>query len=101
MSFLSNFPGAEEPVTEEKREAFRAYLKEQNLLESIKQAIITILQQPNPPSDALNYLLNAMPSPQEVDIDTLITENEYLKQKITTLEQRVHALQQQLSNSET
>lgn len=78
---------------ENKREAFRRYLDEGGVLDSLTRVLVALYEEPENPEDALEYVKQFLGSPQGVDVESLEKENEELTQKVAELRARLAELQ--------
>ena len=78
---------------ENKREAFRKYLDDGGVLDSLTRVLVALYEEPENPEDALEYIKQFLGSPQGVDVESLQKENEELEQKVAELKERLAELQ--------
>lgn len=78
---------------ENKREAFRKYLDDGGVLDSLTRVLVALYEEPENPEDALEYIKQFLGSPQGVDVESLEKENEELTQKVAELKARLAELQ--------
>ncbi|OHT17046.1 C-Myc-binding protein like protein [Tritrichomonas foetus] len=81
---------------ENKREAFRKYLDNGGVLDSLTRVLVALYEEPENPEDALEYIKQFLGSPNGVDVESLQKENEELEQQVATLKERVTELKTQL-----
>lgn len=85
---------------ENKREAFRKYLDECGVLDSLTRVLVALYEEPENPEDPLEYVKQFLGSPNGVDVESLQKENEEMKEQVEALENRVAELKTQLGISE-
>lgn len=85
---------------ENKREAFRKYLDDGGVLDSLTRVLVALYEEPENPEDPLEYIKQFLGSPNGIDVDSLQKENEELKEQVTQLEARVTELKEKLGITE-
>jgi len=83
-----------------KREAFRKYLDDGGILDTLTRVLVALYEEPENPEDPLEYIKQFLGSPNGVDVDSIRNENEDLKAQVATLEKRVTELKTQLGITE-
>jgi hypothetical protein len=78
---------------ENKREAFRKYLDDGGVLDSLTRVLVALYEEPENPEDALEYIKQFLGSPQGIDVESLQHENEELEQQVEALKARLAELQ--------
>jgi hypothetical protein len=81
---------------ENKREAFRKYLDDGGVLDSLTRVLVALYEEPENPEDALEYIKQFLGSPQGIDVESLQRENEELEQQAHGLRARLAELQGQV-----
>jgi hypothetical protein len=84
---------------ENKREAFRKYLDDGGVLDSLTRVLVALYEEPENPEDALEYIKQFLGSPQGIDVESLQRENEELEQQAQELRARLAELQEQVPPS--
>lgn len=82
---------------ENKREAFRKYLDDGGVLDSLTRVLVALYEEPENPEDALEYIKQFLGSPNGVDVESLQKENEELEKQVEELKGRLAELQSQLA----
>lgn len=85
---------------ENKREAFRKYLDDGGVLDSLTRVLVALYEEPENPQDPLEYIKQFLGSPQGIDVESLQKENETMKEQITQLESRLAELKGKLGIAE-
>lgn len=85
---------------ENKREAFRRYLDEGGVLDSLTRVLVALYDEPENPESPLEYIKQFLGSPNGIDVESLQKENEEMKEQIQVLEGRIAELKQQLGITE-
>ena len=80
---------------ENKREAFRKYLDDGGVLDSLTRVLVALYEEPENPEDALEYIKQFLGSPQGVDVESLQRENEELEKQAEELRQKLAELKEQ------
>jgi hypothetical protein len=80
-------------MTETKRENFRKYLETGNVMEALTRALVSLYEEPEPPSDPLNYIREAIGAGEGVDAEALVRKNQDLKEEIASLKQQIADLE--------
>ena len=83
-----------------KREAFRKYLDDGGILDTLTRVLVALYEEPENPEDPLEYIKQFLGSPNGVDVDSIRNENEELKAQVAALEKRVTELKTQLGITE-
>lgn len=76
-----------------KRETFRKYLNEGNVVEALTRALVNLYEEPERPNDSMNYIRQQLGAREGVDVDEIVRENQELKAKILSLQQEIAAIQ--------
>lgn len=77
---------------ENKREAFRKYLDDGGVLDSLTRVLVALFEEPENPEDPLEYIKQFLGSPNGVDVESLQKENEELETQIETLKAKLEEL---------
>ena len=85
---------------ENKREAFRKYLDDGGVLDSLTRVLVALYEEPETPENQLEYIKQFLGSPQGVDVEGLQKENEDMKNEVAELEAKVAELKQKLGITE-
>ena len=85
---------------ENKREAFRKYLDDGGVLDSLTRVLVALYEEPENPEDPLEYIKQFLGSPNGVDVESLRNENEEMRAQVQALEIRVTELKSQLGITE-
>ena len=85
---------------ENKREAFRKYLDEGGVLDSLTRVLVALYDEPENPESPLEYIKQFLGSPNGIDVESLQKENDDMKEQIQVLENRIAELKQQLGITE-
>jgi DNA polymerase I-like protein with 3'-5' exonuclease and polymerase domains len=80
-------------MSETKREAFRKYLETGNVLETLTHALVSLYEEPERPSDPLNYIRESIGAGGGVDVEALVRRNQDLKEEISNLTQQIAELE--------
>jgi uncharacterized protein involved in exopolysaccharide biosynthesis len=80
-------------MTETKRENFRKYLETGNVMEALTRALVSLYEEPEQPSDPLNYIREAIGAGEGVDVEALVRRNQDLKEEIASLKQQIAELE--------
>lgn len=78
---------------ENKREAFRKYLDDGGVLDSLTRVLVALFEEPENPEDPLEYIKQFLGSPNGIDVESLQKENEELETQVETLKARLAELQ--------
>eukprot|EP00699_Malawimonas_sp_californiana_P001379 EC715443.1.p1 GENE.EC715443.1~~EC715443.1.p1 ORF type:complete len:95 (+),score=26.39 EC715443.1:40-324(+) len=79
-----------------KKEEFRKYLERAGVIDSLTKVLVGLYEEPEKPSNALDFVKQYLGAPTASDVDAIKGENENLKKKVEELTAKVHELQQQL-----
>jgi hypothetical protein len=77
---------------ENKREAFRKYLDDGGVLDSLTRVLVALFEEPESPEDPLDYIKQFLGSPQGIDVESLQRENDELEQQAQALRARLEEL---------
>eukprot|EP00128_Syssomonas_multiformis_P010921 Colp12_sorted_trinity150504_noHs@9886 len=84
-------------ATDSKKKEFRAYLEKSGVIDALTKVLVTLYEEPDKPSNSLEFIKNALGTPQGLDVEGLKTENEELKKKNEELLAKVAELEKQLA----
>ena len=95
----------EEPVEEippppTKPDSFRKYLNDGGVLESLTRLIVGLYEKRPFPTDPNEFIKQFLASPHGLDYNSLVKENEELKEDVKKLEARVEELKVKLGIKE-
>ena len=80
-----------------RRENFHKYLETGGALEQLTAALVELYEQPEQPSDPLNFIRQLLGAGSGVNVDSLVRENQELKAKINSLQQTISELESKLN----
>ena len=75
-----------------KREAFRKYLEDSGMLDSITKVLAHLYDNFDSSVDPLQYVKDHLGNPEGVNVEELKTKNASLKQEVDQLEARLQTL---------
>jgi len=78
------------------KEEFRNYLEKSGVIDSLTKVLVGLYEEPEKPSDALEFIRRHLGSALGVDIDALKQENQDLKAQNTELHHRIAELTKKL-----
>lgn len=81
-------------TTESKRENFRKYLENANVMDSLTRAIVALYEESEQPVDPLNFIRQSIGAGDGVDIDALVRRNQELKAEVAALTQQISELEE-------
>ncbi|KAK8837799.1 hypothetical protein M9Y10_036337 [Tritrichomonas musculus] len=84
-------------MTESKRENFRKYLESGNVMEALTRALVSLYEEPEQPSDPLNYIRQSIGAGEGVDVDALVRRNQELKEEVASLTQQISEIEAKLN----
>ena len=84
---------------ESKKDEFRAYLEKTGVIDQLTKILVSLYEENDRPSNALEFIKRNLSSPDEIDEDNL--KREYLKEKDDNvkLKQKLTELQKQIESS--
>lgn len=68
-----------------KKEEFRKYLEKTGVLETLTKVLVGLYEEPERPSNAIEYIKRYMGAPKNVDVEGLKRENEQLRRQLAAL----------------
>ena len=80
-----------------RRENFRKYLETGNAMTALTAALVALYEEPEQPTDPLNFIRQQLGAGEGVDVDALIRENQELKAKTSSLNQTISELEAKLN----
>eukprot|EP00002_Diphylleia_rotans_P015256 TRINITY_DN295_c0_g1_i1.p3 TRINITY_DN295_c0_g1~~TRINITY_DN295_c0_g1_i1.p3 ORF type:complete len:105 (-),score=25.70 TRINITY_DN295_c0_g1_i1:709-1023(-) len=80
-------------ASDSKKEEFRKYLERSGVIDSLTKVLVGLYEEPEKPSNALDFVKQYLGAPIGVDIDQLKTENENLKKENEELKKKLAELQ--------
>jgi hypothetical protein len=73
-----------------KKEEFRRYLEKTGVLDALTKVLVGLYEEPERPSNSLEYMKRYLGAPVAVDVDGLKRENEELKSKLNLLKKQLY-----------
>jgi hypothetical protein len=73
-----------------KKEEFRRYLEKTGVLDALTKVLVGLYEEPDRPSNSLEYMKRYLGAPVAVDVEGLKRENEELKSKVNLLQKQLH-----------
>lgn len=80
-----------------RRENYRKYLETGNAMEALTAALVALYEEPEQPTDPLNFIREQLGAGNGIDVDALVRENQELKAKVAALTQQISDLEAQLT----
>lgn len=81
-----------------KKEEFRRYLASTGVLDALTKVLVGLYEEPDRPSNSLEYLKRYLGAPVAVDVEGLKRENEELKSKVNLLNKQLYEQSKSDSN---
>eukprot|EP01113_Clastostelium_recurvatum_P036147 TRINITY_DN5118_c0_g1_i1.p1 TRINITY_DN5118_c0_g1~~TRINITY_DN5118_c0_g1_i1.p1 ORF type:complete len:107 (-),score=23.91 TRINITY_DN5118_c0_g1_i1:262-546(-) len=78
------------------KEEFRNYLEKTGVVDALTKVLVGLYEEPEKPSDALDFIKRHLGSVIGVDIDGLKQENQDLKTQNQELQQKIEELQRRI-----
>lgn len=72
-----------------KKDEFRRYLEKTGVLDALTKVLVGLYEEPDRPSNALDYIKRYLGAPSGVDVDGLKRENDDLKRQVERLKKQV------------
>jgi len=82
-----------------KKEEFRKYLESSGVIDALTKVLVGLYEEPEKPSNALDFIKMTLGAPTGVDVEALKAENEQLRTKVSDLEAKVEELTKKLSDA--
>jgi hypothetical protein len=82
-----------------KKEEFRRYLEKTGILDALTKVLVGLYEEPDRPTNSLEYMKRYLGAPVAVDVDGLKRENEELKSKVNLLKKQLYEQSKQADNS--
>ena len=76
-------------MTDLKREAFRKYLEQNNVIEVLNRAMQALNELPTFPEDPVAFVRENIGAPKMENVDALVRENQDLTARLTQLKQEL------------
>jgi hypothetical protein len=73
-----------------KKEEFRRYLEKTGVLDALTKVLVGLYEEPERPSNSLEYMKRYLGAPVAVDVEGLKRENEELKSKVNLLKKQLY-----------
>ena len=74
-------------------EEFKNYLEKHDVISTITQALVSLYEEPDQPKDPLNYIRKCLGAGEGVDVDSLVRENQELKERLASLTQQFNQIE--------
>ena len=71
-----------------KKEEFRNYLEKSGLLDTLTKVLVGLYEEPERPSNAVEYIKRYLGAPKNVDVAALQRENEQLRRQVAALSEK-------------
>jgi len=68
-----------------KKEEFRKYLEKTGVLETLTKVLVGLYEEPERPTNAIEYIKRYLGAPKNVDVEGLKRENEKLRRQLAAL----------------
>lgn len=81
-----------------KKEEFRRYLEKAGVLDALIKVLVGLYEEPDRPTNALDYIKRYLGAPASVDVEGLKHQNEELKKQVEKLKKQLKD-QQSASNA--
>eukprot|EP01133_Synstelium_polycarpum_P015022 gene15022-17767_t len=78
------------------KEEFKNYLEKSGVIDSLTKVLVGLYEEPEKPSDALDFIKKHLGNTLGIDVDALKQENAELKAEVGALTQRVEELSKKL-----
>lgn len=79
-----------------KKEEYRRYLEKSGVTDALTKVLVGLYEEPDRPSNAIDYIKKYLGAPANVDVDALRAENEEMKAKIKDLSRNIEDLNSKL-----
>ena len=76
-------------TTEQKKEEFRKFLEKTGVIDQLTKVLVGLYEEPEKPSNAVDFIKKSLGAPNETDIDHLKAENEELKKEVAMLQKQL------------
>ncbi|KAG5177069.1 hypothetical protein JKP88DRAFT_189471 [Tribonema minus] len=86
---------------ESKKEEFRKYLEKSGVIDALTKVLVGLYEEPERPSNAVDYIKRYMGAPTGVDIEAIRLQNEELKRDNELLRSQMQAMNEKLSSVES
>jgi hypothetical protein len=83
-----------------KKEEFRRYLERTGVLDALTKVLVGLYEEPDRPSNSLEYMKQYLGAPVAVDVEGLKRENEELISKVNILKTQLLCEQTKADNNE-
>lgn len=90
LPFQSSNSTSNNPQSEfSKKEEFRRYLEKTGVLDALIKVLVGLYEEPDRPSNALDYIKRYLGAPSSVDVEGLKKQNEELKNQVEKLKKQL------------
>ncbi|KAM3132894.1 hypothetical protein pb186bvf_015042 [Paramecium bursaria] len=84
-------------TTDSKKEEFRKYLEKAGVIDQLTRVLVGLYEEPEKPSNAIEYVKKYLGSPVDIDVDKLKLEYEKLKDENIKLKRQIDELKKELA----
>jgi len=92
-------PPAPPQSPDAKKEEFRKYLERSGVIDALTKVLVGLYEEPEKPSNAIEFIKMTLGAPTGVDVDQLKAENETLRAEAARLREKVGALEEKLGGA--
>merc|ERR1711975_44748 len=79
-----------------KKEEFRKYLESSGVIDALTKVLVGLYEEPEKPSNALDFIKMTLGAPTGVDVEALKAENETLRKKCDEMSAKLEEAQKKL-----
>ncbi|OMJ88280.1 hypothetical protein SteCoe_9778 [Stentor coeruleus] len=83
-------------TTDSKKEEFRKYLEKSGVIDQLTRVLVGLYEEPEKPSNAIDFVKRYLGSPADIDVETLRSEYEAIKERNAYLEREVAELKEEI-----
>mmetsp|Transcript_39654 Transcript_39654/g.128325 ORF Transcript_39654/g.128325 Transcript_39654/m.128325 type:complete len:104 (+) Transcript_39654:57-368(+) len=99
MAAIANAAVSSLTSPDAKKEEFRKYLERSGVIDALTKVLVGLYEEPEKPSNAIEFIKMTLGAPTGVDVDQLKAENETLRAEAARLREKVGALEEKLGGA--
>mmetsp|Transcript_37664 Transcript_37664/g.43022 ORF Transcript_37664/g.43022 Transcript_37664/m.43022 type:complete len:118 (+) Transcript_37664:96-449(+) len=98
---INNNSNSSNNTESSKKDDFRRYLERTNVIDSLTKVLVGLYEEPERPTNAIDYVRKYMGAPANIDVDSIKKENQDLRTQVERLSKKVEDLKHKLKGQQS